>query len=61
VYFAVADIEASVAKAESLGATICVPPQDIVKEEGQPPVGRFAALADPQGAGFSILQDIPQT
>jgi predicted enzyme related to lactoylglutathione lyase len=61
VYFAVADIEASVAKAESLGATICVPPQDIVKEEGQPPVGRFAALADPQGAPFNILEDIPQT
>lgn len=38
VYFAVADIEASVAKAESLGATIYVPPQDIVQEEEQPPV-----------------------
>ncbi len=61
VYFAVADIEASVAKAKSLGATIYVPPQDIVKEEGDPVVGRFAALADPQGAVFSILQDIPQT
>ena len=61
VYFAVADVDASLAEAESLGATIVVHPQDIVKEEGQPPVGRFAALADPQGAGFSILQDIPQT
>ena len=61
VYFAVADVDASLVKAESLGATILVPAQDIVKEEGEPPVGRFAALADPQGAGFSILQDIPQT
>ena len=59
VYFAVADIEASVAQAESLGATINVPITDIIKEEGEPPVGRLAALVDPQGASFSILQDIP--
>ena len=59
VYFAVADIEASVAQAESLGATINVPITDIIKEEGQAPVGRLAALVDPQGASFSILQDIP--
>ena len=59
VYFQVADIEASVAQAELLGATLYIPPTDIVKEEGQPPVGRFAALSDPQGAAFSILQDMP--
>ena len=59
VYFAVADIEVSVAQAQSLGATLYLPPTDIMKVEGQPPVGRFAALADPQGAAFSILQDLP--
>ena len=60
VYFQVDDCEASVAKAESLGSVIWIPLTDIVKEKGQPPVGRFAALRDPQGAAFSILQDIPR-
>ncbi len=60
VYFAVADIEVSVAQAQSLGATLYLPPTDIMKVEGHPPVGRFAVLADPQGAAFSILQDLPQ-
>ena len=32
-----------------LGAKICVPPMDI------PNVGRFAVIADPQGATFSII------
>lgn len=49
VYFAVADCNAGVEKAESLGAEIAVPPTDI---EG---VGRFAVLQDPQGAVFSII------
>jgi uncharacterized protein len=48
VYFAVADADASAAQAESLGATIHVPPTDI-------PPGRFSLLVDPVGAMFSIL------
>ena len=59
VYFGVDDVDEAVAKAESLGATVYVPGTDIVPFEGQPPVGRFAALADPQGASFSVFQDIP--
>lgn len=49
-YFAVSDCDASAAKATSLGAAICVPPMDI------PNVGRFAVMADPQGALFNIIQ-----
>jgi predicted enzyme related to lactoylglutathione lyase len=49
-YFAVADCDASTAKAQSLGAAIYVPPTDI------PNVGRFAVVADPQGAVFAFYQ-----
>lgn len=56
VYFGVDSADETVAKAESLGATVYVPPTDIVPFEGQPPIGRFASLADPQGAAFSIFQ-----
>jgi predicted enzyme related to lactoylglutathione lyase len=48
VYFAVADCDESVAKAESLGGAVFMPPTDI-----EP--GRFALLADPIGAVFSVL------
>lgn len=48
-YFAVEDCDASVAKANSLGATVCVPATDI------PNVGRFSVLNDPQGGFFSII------
>jgi len=48
VYFAVADTDATVAKAESEGAHSLVPPTTI-------PPGRFAVLADPQGAVFAII------
>ena len=51
VYFATADVEASVAKAQSLGANVLVPPTDI------PDVGRFATLTDPQSVPFSLFQD----
>ena len=37
------------ARAAELGGNVCVPPTDI-------PVGRFSVLADPQGAGFSVIQ-----
>ena len=57
-YFGVDDVEATVAQAESVGATVYVPPTDIVKEEGEVAVGRFAHLGDPQGAAFAILQDL---
>jgi len=49
VYFAVADTDASAAKAKELGATVFMGPADI-----EP--GRFAVLADDVGAVFSILQ-----
>ena len=50
VYWQVGDVDASAAKAKSLGAKVMVGPQDI------PTVGRFAALQDPQGAMFSIFK-----
>ena len=50
VYFAVADVDATVAQAQSLGGTVIVPAQDI------PGVGRFAGLLDPQGAHFNIFK-----
>ncbi len=50
VYFAVADCHETAAKASELGAHTVVPPMDI------PKVGRFAILADPQGAVFAIIK-----
>jgi predicted enzyme related to lactoylglutathione lyase len=49
-YVAVEDIDATVAAARGAGATIAVEPTPI------PEVGRFAVLADPQGAVISLLQ-----
>ncbi len=49
VYVTVADCDERVAKAQSLGAKICVPPKDI------PNTGRFSALMDPQGAMVNII------
>ena len=48
-YFMVADCDASTAKASSLGAKTMVDPLDI------PNTGRFAVLADPQGAMFALF------
>jgi uncharacterized protein len=50
VYFTVVDCDASVKKAQELGAKVVVPPMDI------PDTGRFATLMDPQGAVFSIIK-----
>ena len=50
LYVAVADADATVAQARSLGARVEVEPREI------PGVGRFAVLCDPQGAVFAILQ-----
>ncbi|MFZ6873595.1 VOC family protein [Undibacterium sp. Di27W] len=49
-YFSVEDCNASTAQAQALGAAVYVPPTDI------PHTGRFAVLADPQGAVFAIYQ-----
>ncbi len=56
VYFGVENADEAVAKAQSLGATVYVPATDIIPFEGQPPIGRFATLGDPQGAAFSVFQ-----
>jgi predicted enzyme related to lactoylglutathione lyase len=52
-YFAVEDCDATVAKAKSLGGQTYVPPTDILS------VGRFAVLADPQGAAFDVIKLSP--
>ena len=52
IYFDVADVDASHAKAIELGATEMVPPQDF-------PGGRFGILMDPQGASFALLKSTP--
>jgi uncharacterized protein len=49
VYFAVADTDATVAKAQGLGASVLMGPADI-----EP--GRFAVLSDDVGAVFNVLQ-----
>jgi predicted enzyme related to lactoylglutathione lyase len=54
VYFAVENCDETVAKAEELGARIQQPATPI------PGVGRFALIADPQGAGFGLLEPEPQ-
>ena len=49
-YVAVADADASVTRAEELGASVAAGPVDVG------PAGRMAVLADPQGAYFAIWQ-----
>jgi uncharacterized protein len=49
VYVATPNVDNSCAQAHGLGARICKPPADI------PNVGRFAVLADPQGAVFALF------
>ncbi len=53
IYFAVDDCDAAVAKARGLGASLHREAADI------PGTGRFAILADPQGAAFGLLQPEP--
>lgn len=50
-YVAVDDVDAGAARAVSLGGTVCMPPMDI------PGVGRFAVVADPQGAVIALFGD----
>lgn len=52
-YVHVADTDATVAKAKSLGANIVVSPTDI------PHVGRLAVLVDPQGARLAVMKPDP--
>ena len=55
-YVAVPDVDATAAKAKELGGRVIHGPEDI------PEVGRFAVLADPQGAVFCAFkgsQDMP--
>jgi predicted enzyme related to lactoylglutathione lyase len=49
-YFQVDDADAAVKKASALGAKVHMPPTDI------PGTGRFAVLADPQGANFALIK-----
>jgi predicted enzyme related to lactoylglutathione lyase len=52
VYFGVEDTDATVVKAQGTGAALLVPPTDI-------PPGRFAVLADPDGATFAVIKMNP--
>jgi len=52
-YFAVDDVDATVAAMAAEGAGVIVQPTDI------PGTGRFAVLSDPQGAVFGLLQPLP--
>jgi predicted enzyme related to lactoylglutathione lyase len=46
----VADVDKTVARVRELGGQVHVPPSDI------PKVGRFAVIADPQGASISLFK-----
>lgn len=50
IYFASADVDATTAKAKTIGGQAIVPPTDI------PGVGRFAVIQDPQGAVFALVK-----
>jgi predicted enzyme related to lactoylglutathione lyase len=49
-YITVEDLDATVAKAQELGAHLCMPITEI------PGKGRFAGVADPQGAPIAFWQ-----
>jgi len=49
-YVTVEDLEATVEKAQALGAHLCMPITEI------PGKGRFAGVADPQGAAIAFWQ-----
>lgn len=54
IYFAVADVDATAAKAKQMGARFYVEP---ISMEG---VGRMAVMADPQGAVSAIFKESPR-
>ena len=47
-------LDAAIAQCTSLGGTVLMPPMEV------PGVGRMAALADPQGAAFSVIKYVDQ-
>ncbi|MGO4854218.1 VOC family protein [Phaeovulum sp. W22_SRMD_FR3] len=53
LYFAVEDADVAVAQMQAAGATVHRPVTPI------PGTGRFAILADPQGAAFGVLEPLP--
>ena len=54
-YITVDDCDASLVRAQSLGATPFVPATDI------PGIGRFAIFADPLGAVLGIIKPLPMS
>lgn len=52
-YVAVDDVDAATVRAEELGATVMVPPQDV------PGTGRFSILQDPVGAVIALFTAEP--
>jgi uncharacterized protein len=48
----VGDVDATVQKAQKAGAQVYVPPSDI------PKIGRFAVIADPQGASIAVYKPL---
>jgi hypothetical protein len=52
VCVAVADCDATTAKARELGAIVRNEPMDM-------PIERFAGFIDPQGASFTVMQPAP--
>jgi uncharacterized protein len=53
LYITVDDVDASLAKAQSLGATVLMPPMDVAD------VGRLATIRDPQGAVLNLITYVP--
>jgi predicted enzyme related to lactoylglutathione lyase len=51
VYFSVADCDAAVSRAQELGGSVTMEPMEA------PEVGRFAVVADPQGAQFAVIRN----
>jgi len=49
-YVAVADVDASVRRIKELGGAVHIPPADM------PGIGRFAVVADPQGAILALIK-----
>jgi predicted enzyme related to lactoylglutathione lyase len=52
-YFAVEDCDEALEKTKVLGGSVAVGPVDL-------PVGRFAVLRDPHGAGFAVFEQVTQ-
>jgi uncharacterized protein len=53
-YVAVDEVDATIARARKLGATIPMSPEDI------PGIGRFGVLQDPTGAVLAIMRPLPR-